>query len=262
MHSRALLSVAQCVLLVVLAASCVVVAATVPGAPAAGAARAQSHGAEASREDTAPRASATTSIGAPTRSEPLEKRTVPLKTFDPVSLFIPDLPGDVHPKVAQTDIYYYGTGHYPESTVYALVTGSKGVSDGPKTSYLYADGTVVYVPNQLRTANIGHGTTTAIFNLKCKHGKGMAQKGSCSYEYFNEELTTAYTKFRSKLPYDTTITPVQGQLQRMRQSDATGPTDVKIPAQTNSARAASWSRPAAVLLLSVVLAVLVGAAAL
>lgn len=173
------------------------------------------------------------SDAAPTMA--LQRREIALSTLDPVPLYIPDLRGAVGEAKA-TSVVYYGPGYYPESTVYALITGAQGEGEGPKTTLMYEGASEVYVPHLLRTADMkdGNGTITGIFNIRCKYDNGLGHRpGYCEYERLAAQKTTSISTFNTTIQAQTTITPVAGELQQRRQSMATGLSTIP-PAPTQS----------------------------
>lgn len=171
-------------------------------------------------------------------------RSVPLSTLPTAAVYIPDLKGVVNPD-GETSLYYYGPGYYPESTVYALVTGKPGEGDGPKTTYLYEGATEAYLVNILRTADLddGNGTITGQFNVKCRYSQGLGKDGYCQYQRMTTQGTTIFSTFNTTAQAQTTFTPVRGEIQRVRQSQDTHTlTNVAFP-NTNVQNAAVRMRP-------------------
>lgn len=156
----------------------------------------------------------------------LARRSVSLSTMRPVSLYIPDLEGDVakgKDPNGKTKVYYLGKGYHTETSVYALVAGSSGHEN---TAYLYHASTQLYLPRLYRTATLKNGTTiSGIFNIGCKYKDGMGAGGTCTMMYqMGPKETTKYLTTKHTINPMTTVTPVRGQLQAEIAKTAKKPT--------------------------------------
>ncbi|WFD33378.1 hypothetical protein MCUN1_000191 [Malassezia cuniculi] len=169
----------------------------------------------------------------------LARRTVPLSTMSPVSLFVPTLAGDkANDDKISTRIYYLGMGYRTETSVYAIVTGAPG-SDG--TAYMFQAATQVYIPNLQRTVTLENGTTiSGKFNIGCKYEDGVGGSGTCTMMYEPGPKTTVnYVTTQIQVRPFTTFTPVRGQLQAEMAKTATTPSGVSISAQRSGTRS-TW----------------------
>lgn len=193
-------------------------------------------------------------------------RSVPLSTLSSAGIHIPEVAGEKNKgPPGDTSIYYFGQGYYPETSVYLLVTGKPGVDEGPQTTYLYAGPTQLYMPNVLRTVDLGqNGTITGRFVVDCRYQNGMTNEGWCKYGMATSHDTSMLSTYNTTARPQTTIQPVRGVVERMRQSTATGLKNVAFPkthddAQnaagrlgpyvfTNALTIALWTTPLALLL--------------
>ena len=175
----------------------------------------------------------------------LARRSVSLSTMSPVSLYSPDLEGDVakgKDPDGKTKVYYLGKGYHTETSVYALVAGSAGRE---KTAYLYHASTQLYLPHLYRTATLKNGTTVSgIFNIGCKYKNGMGSGGACTMMYqMGPKETTKYRTTKHTIDPMTTVTPVRGQLQAEIAKTASKPTPRATGATSGAARhvgSAAW----------------------
>lgn len=190
--------------------------------------------------------------GGPLPTGTLERRKTrdePLKTLPPRPVWIPEIYGVKSPgEKDDTSVYYYGIGNQPLTSVFALVTGKPGEGDGPQTTFLYEGKSEAYIADVLRTANLGNenGTVTGHFNIKCMYEHGMSRGGYCKVGMRTSDDTTMLSTYNSTGTPQTTMTPTQGLLERMRQKTASGIRDIPFPkthvdAQNTAARVSPYS---------------------
>lgn len=159
--------------------------------------------------------------------------------MSPVGVYIPEVYGVRNPgNRDDTSLYYYGSGFRPETSVFLLVTGSPGVGDGPQTTYLYEGPSEAYLANVLRTADLhdGNGTITGRFNVDCLYPKGFGSGGWCKLGRMTTQGTTMVSTYNTTMRPQSTMTPVLGLVDQMRQSTATGIRNVDFPKTQSDAR--------------------------
>ncbi|WFC95254.1 hypothetical protein MBRA1_001901 [Malassezia brasiliensis] len=164
--------------------------------------------------------------------------------MSPAGVFVPEVYGVRHAGNREdTSIYYYGSGFRPETSIFLIVTGSPGVDDGPQTTYLYEGPSQAYLVNVLRTADLhdGKGTITGRFNVDCMYPKGLGRgDGWCKIGRMTTQGTTMVTTYNSTIRAQSTMTPVLGLVDKMRQSTATGIRDVQYPKTQSDADNAAY----------------------
>lgn len=169
--------------------------------------------------------------------------------MSPLTLFIPDLHGDLHqgkPPAGNTKVLYYGPGSWQDSTVFALINGE---GTAAATDYMWQASTEAYIRQVFRTATVGpHSTYTGNFDIMCNYQYGMHKQGQCSMVYMPSlGATSAYTVFLTTPVPRTTMTPIQGLFQQQRQKTASGPKDIFISALPGPNGHAQQNAAAAVL---------------
>lgn len=169
------------------------------------------------------RASASQPTSGATRSlEPRRMRSVPLKTYSPMGVYLPSFPGDKGSVAGDgTRVYFLGTGFRSETSIWALVTGKKGVGNGPATSFLFNGPSALQMANVERTVDTGNGTVTGRFGFGCELKSKTFSSMQCKLKYQTSDITSEYTTYFTKTNPVTTVTPIHGLLQHIQQKEAT-----------------------------------------
>ncbi|KAL4402507.1 hypothetical protein ACI68E_000272 [Malassezia pachydermatis] len=195
-----------------------------------------------------PSASPTTTLPTPTTA--LAARDVPITTtLPPVSVLLLDLPNDGTMQFPSTSMLYYGKGFHTETSVYAVITGTSGVGDGPQTNYYYQGPSGIHLGHIALTADTGDQLVTGTFDLQCSRGTSYAG-WKCQYGYETTQGTSMYTTFTTNIQKQTMITPIPGLLEQMRKSEATqgvtgtpsfSPASLAAAAKSHAVRSALFS---------------------